>query len=152
MVQRSNIAKGKAAASHEQELDELFGALSDRVRRDVIAQLATGPMAITDLAGSAGMTLTGMAKHVRVLEEVGLVATEKVGRTRYCRIGTEPLDQAMAWIDRYQNLWQRRLDGLEAFFKPTVQSHDESHDQSHDESRDKTHDETDDKTHDEGDQ
>lgn len=109
MVQRSEV----------DELDGLFGALSDRVRRAVIAELADGPVTVSDLARSAGMSVTGMAKHLRVLEEVGLVRTEKVGRARYCQMGGESLDQAMAWIDRYQHLWQRRLDGLEAYFNPT---------------------------------
>ena len=65
------------------------------------------------------MTVTGMAKHVRVLEAAGLVATVKVGRSRTCRIGSEPLDRAMAWIDFYQHLWQRRLGGLDAYFTST---------------------------------
>jgi len=62
------------------------------------------------------MTLTGMTKHVRVLEDAGLVRTEKVGRFRQCRLGEERLDDAMAWISFYQRLWERRLDGLEAYF------------------------------------
>ena len=62
------------------------------------------------------MTVTGMAKHVKVLEDAGLVTTEKIGRARHCRLGTERLDDAMAWITFYQRLWERRLDGLEAFF------------------------------------
>ena len=62
------------------------------------------------------MTVTGMAKHVRVLEEAGLVVTEKVGRTRRCQLGSDKLDDAMAWISFYQRLWERRLDGLDAYF------------------------------------
>ena len=62
------------------------------------------------------MTLTGMTKHVRVLEDAGLVRTAKVGRSRQCRLGEERLDDAMAWISFYQRLWERRLDGLEAYF------------------------------------
>ena len=62
------------------------------------------------------MTLTGIRKHVDVLEDAGLVTTEKVGRARQCRLGTERLDDAMAWISFYQRLWERRLDGLEAYF------------------------------------
>ena len=64
----------------------------------------------------AEITVTGMAKHIKVLEDAGLVTTEKVGRTRQCRLGTERLDDAMAWISFYQRLWDRRLDGLDAFF------------------------------------
>ncbi len=99
-----------------ERLDRVFGALSDRVRRGVITRLAAGPVAVSELAEAAGMTVTGMAKHLRLLEDVGLVATEKVGRTRMCRVGSEPLDRAMAWIDLYQKLWQRRFDGLDAYF------------------------------------
>ena len=62
------------------------------------------------------MTVTGMAKHIKVLEDAGLVTTEKVGRARQCSLGAERLDDAMAWISFYQRLWERRLDGLEAFF------------------------------------
>lgn len=71
---------------------------------------------MSELAEPAGITVTGMAKHIKVLEDAGLVDTEKVGRTRQCRLGTERLDDAMAWISFYQRLWERRLDGLDAFF------------------------------------
>lgn len=71
---------------------------------------------MSELAEPAGITVTGMAKHIKVLEDAGLVDTEKVGRTRQCRLGTERLEDAMAWISFYQRLWERRLDGLDAFF------------------------------------
>lgn len=96
-------------------LDRTFSALADPTRRAVLARLGDGPATLGDLAGPTGMTLTGMGKHVRVLEEAGLVVTAKVGRTRQVRIGTERLDDAMAWIAFYQRLWERRLDGLEAY-------------------------------------
>ena len=99
-----------------QLLDRAFAALSDATRREVLARLGDGPASIGELARPFAMTLTGMKKHVQVLEDAGLVATEKVGRTRQCRIGTERLDEAMAWIAFYQRLWERRLDGLEAYF------------------------------------
>ena len=73
-------------------------------------------MPVSQLASAAGMTVTGMAKHIRVLEAAGLVTTEKIGRTRQCRLGGERLDNAMTWISYYQRLWERRLDGLDAFF------------------------------------
>src|SRR5215207_10264928 len=101
---------------HQQELDKAFAALSDSTRRDVLARLGEGPASVTALAAPAGITVTGMAKHIKVLEEAGLVATEKVGRTRQCRLGTERLDDAMAWISFYQRLWERRLDGLQTYF------------------------------------
>ena len=100
---------------HE-SLDRAFTALADPTRRGVLVRLADGPATLGELASPSGMTLTGMAKHVRVLEDVGLVVTEKVGRARRCRLGEEHLEDAMAWISFYQRLWERRLDGLEAYF------------------------------------
>lgn len=97
-------------------LDRAFTALADATRRDILQRLGDGPAPVSALAESAGMTVTGMAKHIRVLEDAGLVATEKVGRTRQCRLGEEGLDDVMAWISYYQRLWQRRLDGLDAYF------------------------------------
>lgn len=97
-------------------LDRAFSALADPTRRAVLVRLGDGPVSLGDLATPTGMTLTGMGKHVRVLEDAGLVVTSKVGRTRQVRLGSERLDDAMAWIAFYQRLWERRLDGLEAYF------------------------------------
>lgn len=99
----------------DEVLDRAFAAVADGSRRAVLRRLGDGPASVSELAATAGMTVTGMAKHVHVLEEVGLVATEKIGRTRQCRLGTERLDDAMAWITFYQRLWERRLDGLDAY-------------------------------------
>ena len=101
---------------HSDTLDRAFAALADATRRDVLTRLGDGPATVSELAEPAGITVTGMAKHVKVLEDAGLVSTEKVGRTRQCRLGTERLDEAMAWITFYQRLWERRLDGLDAYF------------------------------------
>lgn len=100
----------------QQDLDEVFAALSDATRRAVLVRLGEGPATIGQLAEPHGITLTGMKKHVQVLEHAGLVVTEKVGRARECRLGTERLDDAMSWITYYQRLWERRLDGLELYF------------------------------------
>lgn len=100
-------------------LDRTFAALSDSTRREILTRLGGGPATIGELAGPAGMTLTGLKKHVQVLEEAGLVTTEKVGRSRQCRLGSERMDDAMAWLTFYQGLWERRLDGLEAYFTLT---------------------------------
>ncbi|MGC5032540.1 ArsR/SmtB family transcription factor [Micromonospora sp. DT229] len=97
-------------------LDRIFSALADPTRRQVLVRLGTAPATISELAEPFAISLTGMKKHVRVLEEAGLVVTEKVGRARRCRLGTERLDDAMAWISFYQRLWERRLDGLDAYF------------------------------------
>jgi DNA-binding transcriptional ArsR family regulator len=100
----------------QNSLDQAFAALADPTRREVLTRLGEGKATVSELAEPAGITITGMAKHLRVLEDAGLVVTEKVGRTRYCRLGTEKLDDAMAWITFYQRLWDRRLDGLDAYF------------------------------------
>ncbi len=95
------------------DLDVSFAVLSDATRRGVLEQLGREAASITELADRFHMTLTGMKKHVGVLEQAGLVVTEKVGRVRTCRIGARRLDEAAAWIERYQQLWDARFDGLD---------------------------------------
>ena len=93
--------------------DASFAALSDATRRGVLEQLVRGDASITDLADKFHMTLTGMKKHVSVLEQAGLVVTEKVGRVRTCRLGLHRLDEEAAWIERYRQLWDARFDELD---------------------------------------
>ncbi|XXS88139.1 metalloregulator ArsR/SmtB family transcription factor [Sorangium sp. So ce362] len=94
-------------------LDASFAALSDATRRGVLEQLGRADASITDLAEKFHMTLTGMKKHVGVLERAGLVTTEKVGRVRTCKLGPRPLDEETAWIERYRQLWAARFDELD---------------------------------------
>jgi DNA-binding transcriptional ArsR family regulator len=94
-------------------LDASFAALSDATRRGVLEQLVRGDASITDLADKFHMTLTGMKKHVEVLEQVGLVTTEKVGRVRTCRLGLRRLEEEAAWIERYRMLWEARFAALD---------------------------------------
>jgi DNA-binding transcriptional ArsR family regulator len=94
-------------------LNDSFAALSDATRRGVLEQLGRGDASITELAVKFDMTLTGMKKHVGVLEQAGLVATEKVGRVRTCRLGPRRLDAETAWLLRYQQLWAARFDELD---------------------------------------
>jgi DNA-binding transcriptional ArsR family regulator len=94
-------------------LDDAFAAISDATRRGVLEQLGRSDASITDLAGKFRMTLTGMKKHVGVLEEAGLVSTEKVGRVRTCRLGPRRLEAEAAWLERYRRLWEARFDELE---------------------------------------
>ena len=94
-------------------LDASFSALSDSTRRGVLEQLGREEASITDLADRFNMTLTGMRKHVGVLEQAGLVTTEKVGRVRNCRIGASRLDEVAAWIDKYHQLWDARFCELD---------------------------------------
>jgi DNA-binding transcriptional ArsR family regulator len=93
--------------------DASFAALSDVTRRGVLEQLARADASITDLAEKFHMTLTGMKKHVGVLEQAGLVITEKVGRVRTCRLGVCRLEEEAAWIERHRQLWDLRFDALD---------------------------------------
>jgi len=94
-------------------LDASFAALSDATRRGVLEQLGRADASITDLAEKFRMTLTGMKKHVGVLEQAGLVTTEKVGRVRNCKLGLRRLEQEAMWIERYRQLWEARFDELD---------------------------------------
>ena len=94
-------------------LDASFAALSDATRRGVLEQLARADASITDLAEKFHMTLTGMKKHVGVLERAGLVTTEKAGRVRTCRLGKRALEEEAAWIERHRQLWSARFDALD---------------------------------------
>lgn len=95
------------------QLDAAFAALADATRRGVLEQLGRADASITDLAERFDMTLTGMKKHVGVLESAGLVATAKVGRVRTCRLGPRQLEEVTAWIDRYRQMWSARFDELD---------------------------------------
>jgi DNA-binding transcriptional ArsR family regulator len=94
-------------------LDASFAALSDVTRRGVLEQLGRADASITDLADKFRMTLTGMKKHVGVLEQAGLVITEKVGRVRTCKLGPRRLEEEAAWIESYRQLWEARFDELD---------------------------------------
>jgi len=94
-------------------LDASFAALSDATRRGVLEQLGRSDASITDLAEKFHMTLTGMKKHVGVLEQAGLVTTEKVGRVRTCSLGTIRLEQETAWLESYRQLWESRFNELD---------------------------------------
>jgi DNA-binding transcriptional ArsR family regulator len=94
--------------------DASFAALSDATRRGILEQLGRADASITDLAEKFYMSLTGMKKHVGVLERAGLVATKKVGRVRTCKLGLRRLEEEAAWIERYRQLWDARFDDLDA--------------------------------------
>jgi DNA-binding transcriptional ArsR family regulator len=93
--------------------DASFAALSDVTRRGVLEQLGRADASITDLAEKFHMTLTGMKKHVGVLEQAGLVITEKVGRVRTCRLGLSRLEEEAGWIERHRQLWDARFHELD---------------------------------------
>jgi DNA-binding transcriptional ArsR family regulator len=95
------------------DFDASFAALSDATRRGVLEQLGRADASITDLAGKFHMTLTGMKKHVVVLEQAGLVTTEKVGRVRTCKLGVRRLEEEASWIERHRQRWEERFDELD---------------------------------------
>src|SRR5262245_25459211 len=115
MVQHSNVS-----------LNASFAALSDATRRGVLEQLGRGDASITDLAGKFHMTLTGMKKHVGVLEQAGLVTTKKVGRVRTCTLGVRRLEEAEAWIGKYHLLWSARFEALDTVIE-TLKRKEKTH-------------------------
>ena len=98
-------------------LDAGFGALSDPTRRGVLERLGRGEASISDLAAEFEMTLTGMKKHVQILEDARLVVTEKVGRVRTCKLGPHRLDRESAWIENHRQMLEERFDRLAAFLE-----------------------------------
>lgn len=97
------------------QLDSRFAALSDQTRRGILERLGREDASISDLAETFEMTLTGMKKHIRILEGAGMVTTEKIGRVRHCRLGTRRLEDVTAWIAKYQALLEARLHRLGQF-------------------------------------
>jgi len=104
---------------YSRKLNDAFGALADPTRRGILERLGRSDAAISELADSFDMTLTGIKKHVQLLEDAGLVTSEKVGRVRHCRIGPRRLDQETAWIAEYQRMLEARFNRLEEFLERT---------------------------------
>ena len=98
---------------NQNRVDDAFAALSDATRRGVLEQIVRADSSITELAGKFHMTLTGMKKHVSVLERAELVITQKVGRVRTCKLGAFRLEQEAAWIENYRQLWSARFEALD---------------------------------------
>lgn len=103
----------------QQTLDRTFAAISDSTRRAILLRLGRAPGSLSDLAEGFEMTLTGLKKHVQVLEDAGLVTTEKIGRVRQCRLGPKKLDDAAKWMTTYRTMLEQRLDHLEQFLERT---------------------------------
>lgn len=101
------------AQYHPARFDNSFAALSDPVRRGVLEQLMRADASVTVLAEQFQMTLTGMRKHIGVLEQAELVTTEKLGRIRSCKLGPRRLEEEAAWIENYRQLWAARFDALD---------------------------------------
>src|ERR1700683_1372151 len=109
---------------HQTRFDASFAALSDATRRGVLEQLGRADASIPDLAEKFRMTLTGIKKHVGVLERAGLVTTAKVGRVRTCKLGLRRLEEEAAWIERRRQLWAARFDELDELVEELKQKED----------------------------
>ena len=104
---------------YQAELDQAFAALADPTRRSILRRLGEGSATISELAEPHGMSLTGLKKHVRVLEDIGLVTTEKAGRARRCSLGPRRLEDARQWIETYRDMLDARLDRLGELLEDT---------------------------------
>lgn len=100
-------------------LDDTFFALSDPTRRGILERLGGGPATISELAWPFGLTLNGVKKHIGILERADLVASEKVGRARECRLGPASMDEATAWMEAHRQVWESRLDRFERYVERT---------------------------------
>ena len=111
------------------QLDSTFGALADPTRRAILASLMLGQASVTELAKPYRMSLPAVMKHIRVLEDAGLVSQQKTGRTRRCRLAAEPLKNAEQWISQYRQFWEGALDNLERFLSQPQDQSDRKEDQ-----------------------
>lgn len=111
---------------YQSELDRTFAAIADPTRRDILVRLGEGSATISELAEPAGMSLTGLKKHVRILEDAQLVNTEKVGRSRRCRLGPRGLDDVQSWVDAHRRMLEARLDRLGEFLEREKEEKGES--------------------------
>jgi len=110
-------------ANHSPDLDRTFAALSDPIRRAIVTRLCEGPKSVSELSQPFEIALPSLLKHVRVLEESGLISSEKTGRVRTCRIERRALQETEAWIHRHVATWERRLDRLEAHVQRMKRKH-----------------------------
>jgi DNA-binding transcriptional ArsR family regulator len=119
LTRRTSIPILNHMVQYSPQLDATFAALSDPTRRGVLEHLGRAEASITELADKFEITLTGMKKHVQVLERSGLVVTQKAGRVRTCSLGPRRLEQETAWIEQYRQMLESRLDRLGAFLEKT---------------------------------
>ena len=114
---------------YSQQLDSTFGALADPTRRAILATLMLGQASITELAKPHRMSLPAVMKHIRVLEQAGLLSQEKSGRTRHCRLAAKPLKNAEDWISQYRRFWEETFDSLERFLSQPEDKSENKEDQ-----------------------
>jgi DNA-binding transcriptional ArsR family regulator len=109
---RPSEARDAASSPQEEILDAIFGALSDPIRRAIVARLAQGPCSVGEIGGRFAVSAPAISRHLAVLERCGLIVRWKTGRVRYCRLLASPLAGAAAWIERHQAFWEGQLDAL----------------------------------------
>lgn len=112
-------------AKHDPNLSRLFHALADPTRRSILSKLAQEPVRVTDLAGPTGLRLPTVMRHLSVLEEAGLIATAKTGRTRTCTLVPEALNPARTWMDEQRAIWEARLDRLDTVVMNMMKAREE---------------------------
>jgi DNA-binding transcriptional ArsR family regulator len=115
MARTSTARASLRAEARDEKLDKLFGALADRTRRALLARLEQGPAMITELAAPFDMSLPAVSKHVRVLEQAGLISRTVDGRVHHCALDARGLRDADAWLERYRSFWDQSLDSLARF-------------------------------------
>ena len=113
------------------QIDATFSALGDATRREMLARLARGSSSVTELAKPFPISLPAVSKHLKVLEEAGLIIREKEGQVRRCHLKTEPLKEVANWIGHYQKFWERQLDNLEDYLNQTQSKEDRSWKRKH---------------------
>jgi len=111
-VASGSAEKGGVVGKSRVDIDRVFHALGDRTRRAMLDRLSRGPVSVSQLAGPLGITLTAVGQHLEILEECGLVTTEKVGRVRTCRMASAGLDALDGWVREHRTEWERRMDRL----------------------------------------
>jgi DNA-binding transcriptional ArsR family regulator len=102
---------------NQHRLDLVFGALAHPIRRGILARLSAGEATVAELARPFGVSAPAITKHMRVLEEAGLLSREKQGREHHCRLERKRMREAEAWIERHRKFWNERLDALEQYLK-----------------------------------
>lgn len=107
----------KTRAMHSEELDKVFGALSDPTRRGILAQLARGESRVSALAEPYGISQPAISKHLRVLEQAGLIHRTRRGREHHIRVDPRPIEEAQGWIATYAKYWQRQFDAVDEYLK-----------------------------------
>jgi DNA-binding transcriptional ArsR family regulator len=116
---RTSGGRERTRSAPIQSLDLVFGALSNPTRRAILANLSERDLTVTELGAPFDMSLPAISKHLRILEDAGIISKTKQGRAYHCRLDPTPLAQAASWLNYYERLWERQLDSLAKFLDPS---------------------------------